>query len=112
MLTLGGYENRCDMSYRVMNNSKKKEEVTMISAADARKKADESIDILVMREIKAVEANVISACEEGKTTITCTGTLSEKTVNKLQELGYEVVAGNQYNETYHVISWTGDWRDE
>lgn len=89
-----------------------KEEFTMISAADARKKADESIDILVMREIKAVEANVISACEEGKTTITCTGTLSEKTVNKLQELGYEVVRSSQYNESYYTISWTGDWREE
>lgn len=112
MLTLGGYENRCDMSYLVMNSSKKKEEVTMISAADARKKADESIDNIVTQEIKMIEGKVIAACEEGRTTITCAGTLAEKTIIKLQELGYDVVSSSQYNESYYTISWTGDWREE
>ena len=69
MLTLGGYENRYDMSYLVMNNSKKKEEVTMISAADARKKADEMIDIKTTAQIKDVEGEVIAACEDGATSI-------------------------------------------
>lgn len=112
MLTLGGYEDRYDMSYLVINNSKKKEEVTMISAADARKKAEESIDIKTAAQIRDVEGEVIAACEKGDTSIVYGKSLTEKTVNKLQELGYEVVHGSQYNESYYTISWTGDWREE
>lgn len=112
MLTLGGYERGYDLADFIVNGPKKKEEVTMISAADARKKADESIDNIVTQEIKMIEGKVIAACEEGITTITCAGTLAEKTIIKLQELGYEVVSGSQYNERYYTISWTGDWREE
>lgn len=90
----------------------KKEEVTMISAADARKKAEESIDIKTAAQIRDVEGEVIAACEKGNTSIVYGKSLTDKTVSKLQELGYEVVHGSQYNESYYTISWTGDWREE
>lgn len=108
MLTLGGYE----LKDYVIPVDKKKEEITMINAADARKKADESIDIKAAAQIRDVEGEVIAACEDGKTSIVYRKSLTEKTIVKLQELGYEVVGGSQYNERYYVISWTGDWRDE
>ena len=80
----------------------------MLSAEDARKKANEKIDVLVEREIREIEGKVIAACEEGKTTITVDGYLQDKTVIRLQELGYDVVTGSQYNQLYYTISWTGD----
>lgn len=112
MLTLGGYENRCDMSYLVTNNSKKKEEVTMISAADARAKANDEIEKIVSCEIRLIESKVIQACEEGQTTTTIKCSLQDKTIVKLQELGYDVVPDMDRNDMYYTISWTGDWREE
>ena len=84
----------------------------MISAADARAKANDEIEKMVDCEIRIIESKVIQACEEGQTTTTINCSLQDKTIIKLQELGYDVVPCRDYNDIYYTISWTGDWREE
>lgn len=84
----------------------------MISAEEARTKANDEIEKIVDCEIRLIESKVIQACEEGQTDTTISCHLQDKTIIKLQELGYDVVPCRDYNDIYYTISWTGDWREE
>lgn len=86
------------------------DEAVMISAKEAKSRSTMHIDIKAMAEIKSIEGMIIAACSEGDTVVTYAGVLTDKTINVLEGLGYEVefenrqgIMGDGYN--IYTISW-------
>lgn len=77
----------------------------MITAKEARaisKQMNDQVDERIMFEI---ERNIKVACEEGRTQISCDGTISCQLMQKLSDLGYVVNKGDQYQESYFTVEW-------
>ena len=54
---------------------------------------------------KNVIPSASDAIADGKFSISEDGCLKPETRKKLEELGYKIETGNQYNESYYSISW-------
>lgn len=52
-----------------------------------------------------LSAQINNAIAEGKDSISNDGYLQHETRLRLEELGYKVQPGSQYNESYYSISW-------
>lgn len=52
-----------------------------------------------------MEEQISLAISYGKFSISNDGSLQPETQKKLEELGYEVKTGTQYNESYYSVSW-------
>lgn len=77
----------------------------MLSAKDAYKKTLNNITECVTQELFMLENQINDAIKIGKFYVSCTGFLQVETKRKLEELGYKVNIGSQYNEPYYIISW-------
>lgn len=77
----------------------------MISANEARKKTESVRNNGVERELERIEHEIEKAINKGDNNIALDGTISHPTANYMRQLGYEVHAGNQYNESYFTIKW-------
>lgn len=56
-------------------------------------------------QLEDIGNEIRKAIEEGKFYIHGEGYLKSETRKKLNELGYEIQTGSQYNESYYTISW-------
>lgn len=77
----------------------------MLSAKDAYKKTLNNIKECVIEELYRLENQIYDAIKRGKFFISNNGFLQIETKNRLEELGYKVTVGTQYNEPYYIISW-------
>lgn len=77
----------------------------MLLAKDAHTKTLNSITDCVTEELIILEKQINDAINRGKFSISNSGFLQIETKKRLEELGYKVTIGCQYNETYYSISW-------
>ena len=56
-------------------------------------------------QLEDIAKEIREAIEEGKFFISGIGYLKSEIRKKLNELGYKVETGSQYNESYYSISW-------
>lgn len=68
----------------------------MINAKEALMLSETGLSDLVKQELKKVEELIVKAAKCGKTECSC-GRLSEETVIKLKELGYDVTSHTTLN---------------
>ncbi len=77
----------------------------MISASEARKKTENNINNCATKELSEIMEKIDRAIANGKFSISDDGYLQSQTRKKLEELGYKVETGSQYNEGYYSVSW-------
>ena len=75
------------------------------SASEANKMANHVIDNCTTQQLAELSKLIRDALADGKFSISEDGCLKPETRKKLEELGYKVETGNQYNESYYNISW-------
>lgn len=77
----------------------------MISANEARNKAENIINSCATKELSEIMEQIEYAIENGKFSICGNGYLQTITKQKLEDLGYKIKTGMQYNEDYYSVSW-------
>lgn len=75
------------------------------SASEANKMTNNAIDSCTTQQLAELSKLIRDAVADGKFSISEDGCLKPETRTKLEELGYKVETGNQYNESYYSISW-------
>lgn len=75
------------------------------SASEANKMTNNAIDSCTTQQLAELSKLIRDAIADGKFSISEDGSLKPETRNKLEELGYKVETGTQYNEPYYSISW-------
>lgn len=64
-----------------------------------------AIDSCTTQQLAELSKLIRDAIADGKFSISEDGSLKPETRKKLEELGYKVETGTQYNEPYYSISW-------
>lgn len=75
------------------------------SALEANKMTNNAIDSCTTQQLAELSKLIRDAIADGKFSICEDGCLKPETRKKLEELGYKVETGTQYNESYYSISW-------
>ena len=75
------------------------------SASEANKMTINAIDSRTTQQLAELSKFIRDAIADGKFSISEDGSLKPETRKKLEELGYKVETGCQYNEPYYSISW-------
>ena len=75
------------------------------SASEANKMTNNAIDSCTTQQLAELSKLIRDAVADGKFSISEDGCLKPEIRKKLEELGYKVETGNQYNESYYSISW-------
>lgn len=75
------------------------------SASEANKMTNNAIDSCTTQQLAELSKLIRDAIADGKFSISEDGSLKPETRKKLEELGYKVETGTQYNEPYYSISW-------
>lgn len=97
--TLCSDKNICEDSTNVNNAT------TLLSASEAHKKTIDNIKNCSTKELAEISKRISDAIADGKFSISGDGCLQYETRQRLEELGYEVKIGSQYNEPLWKISW-------
>lgn len=77
----------------------------MISSDEARKKTENNINNCVTKELSEIMEKIDKAIVNGRFSISNDGYLESQIRKKLEEFGYKVETGSQYNESYYSVSW-------
>lgn len=75
------------------------------SASEANKMTNNVIASCITQQLAELSKLIRDAIADGKFSISKDGCLKPETRKKLEELGYKVDTGTQYNESYYSISW-------
>ena len=75
------------------------------SASEANKMTNHVIDSCTTQQLAELSKLIRDAIADGKFSISEDGCLKPEIRKKLEELGYKVETGSQYNESYYSISW-------
>lgn len=75
------------------------------SALEANKMTNNAINDCTTQQLAELSKLIRDAIADGKFSISEDGSLKPETRKKLEELGYKVETGTQYNEPYYSISW-------
>ena len=75
------------------------------SASEANKMTNHAIDSCTTQQLTELSKQIRAAIADGKFSISLDGCLKSETQKKLEDLGYKVETGTQYNESYYSISW-------
>ena len=67
--------------------------------------ANHVIDNCTTQQLAELSKLIRYAIADGKFSISKDGCLKPEIRKKLEELGYKVETGSQYNESYYSISW-------
>ena len=74
-------------------------------AHEANNMTKHVIDSYTTQQLTELSKLIRDAIADGKFSISEDGCLKPETRKKLEELGYKVNTGTQYNESYYSISW-------
>lgn len=77
----------------------------ILSASEANKMTNNAIDSCTIQQLAELSKLIRDAVADGKFSISKGGYLKPEIRKKLEELGYKIETGNQYNESYYSISW-------
>lgn len=77
----------------------------MISATEAKRITTEAKSNRLEQELRTIEDEIKIAIMDGKDTCYIDRDISPQAKDALQELGYTVSCGSQYNQSYVRISW-------
>lgn len=77
----------------------------MISAKQARKQSEQYFQSELDKEIEMIEQKILYAITQGKNCVYIESAISTSTKQMLEQLGYKVKYGQQYNESYTNIEW-------
>ena len=75
------------------------------SASEANKMTNHVIDSCITQQLAELSKLIRDAVADGKFSISEDGCLKPEIRKKVEELGYKIETGNQYNESYYSISW-------
>lgn len=75
------------------------------SASEANEMTNHVIDSCITQQLAELSKLIRDAIADGKFSISGDGCLKPETRKKLEELGYKIETGTQYNEPYYSISW-------
>ena len=75
------------------------------SASEANKMTNNAIDSCTTQQLAELSKLIRDAIADGKFSISEDGCLKPEIRKKLEEFGYKVETGSQYNESYYSISW-------
>ena len=75
------------------------------SASEANKMTNNAINNCTTQQLAKLSKLIRDAIADGKFSISEDGCLKPETRKKLEELGYKIETGSQYNESYYSISW-------
>ena len=75
------------------------------SASEANKMTNNAIDSCTTQQLEELSKQIKTAIADGKFSISLDGCLKPETRKKLEDLGYKIETGSQYNESYYSISW-------
>lgn len=74
-------------------------------AHEANRMTKETINNCATQQLAELSKLIKEAIAEGRFSISRDGCLKLETRKKLEELGYKIETGSQYNESYYSISW-------
>lgn len=77
----------------------------MISAKEARKQFDQNKQNILNKEIITIEKEMNNEISKGNNNVYIDGSISLNARQMLEQLGYDVKCGSQYNESYVNIEW-------
>lgn len=77
----------------------------MVSAKQARKQSEQYFQSELDKEIEMIEQKILYATTQGKNCVYIESAISTSTKQMLEQLGYKVKYGQQYNEIYTNIEW-------
>ena len=83
----------------------KNDDVTLLSASEAHKNTVNNIKNCSTKQLAEISKRISDAIADGRFSINENGCLQYETTQRLEELGYKVKTGSQYNESYWSISW-------
>lgn len=75
------------------------------TASEAREETKKNIEEFLITELSKIGQKINDSINEGKNSCLLDYCLSETTIKKLKELGYNVEMGGRYNEISTSISW-------
>ena len=84
----------------VVNNA-----TTLLSASEAHKKTVDNIKNCFTKQFAEISKRISDAIVNGRFSVNGNGCLQYETIQRLEELGYKVKTGSQYNKSYWSISW-------
>ncbi len=77
----------------------------VINAKEARQKTENNINNCATKELSEIMEKIEKTIANGKFSISNDGYLESETEQRLEELGYKIKTGSQYNESYYSVSW-------
>ena len=79
--------------------------IKIISAKEANAKTIKALNDCATKELNKIMSDIHNVANKGLFYYSASGCLHEVTKKRLEELGYKVETGSQYNEPYYSISW-------
>ena len=77
----------------------------MISAKEARKQSEQNKQNILNKEMAIIEEKINNEISQGNNNVYIDGSVSLNARQMLEQLGYDVKCGGQYNESYTNIKW-------
>ena len=77
----------------------------MISAKEARKQSEQNKQNILNKEMAIIEEKINNEISQGNNNVYIDGSVSLNARQMLEQLGYNVKCGSQYNESYVNIEW-------
>ena len=77
----------------------------MISAKEARKQSEQNKQNILNKEMTIIEEEINNEISQGNNNVYINGSISSDARQMLEQLGYNVKCGSQYNESYVNIEW-------
>ena len=77
----------------------------MISAKEARKLSEQNKQNILNKEMAIIEEEINNEISQGNNNVYINGSISSDARQMLEQLGYDVKCGSQYNESYTNIKW-------
>ena len=77
----------------------------MISAKEARKQSEQNKQNILNKEMTIIEEEINNEISQGNNNVYIDGSVSLNARQMLEQLGYDVKCGSQYNESYTNIKW-------
>ena len=77
----------------------------MISAKEAREQSKQNKQNTLNKEMAIIEEEINNKISQGNNNVYINGLISSDARQMLEQLGYNVECGSQYNESYVNITW-------
>lgn len=77
----------------------------MISAKEAKEQSEQNFRSKLNKEIEMIEQKILNATIQGQDCVCIGSAISAGAKQMLEQLGYKVECGQQYNESYTDIEW-------